>query len=200
MSRFYNPGFAFHDTLKFDNPVNDEKSSNISYYRLEAPAKGFFEVKDTQTVNLATGEEFEVPLRFKELVRTQYADRGVVLVIPGRKCREEENIAASDEDAKRKGTELWKQFTTAKCNEWFGIVEEVKANGRLPRPAEGLFKRCLEERGISDPADIASGLSAAKQGQKENHDLQAQIASLTALVYELKGAQSAAGGEKAKAK
>lgn len=192
-ARFYNPGFAWSYKLKYDNPVNEPNSSNISYYDVQAPAKGFFSVDDTQTVNLPTGEEYEIPLRFKDLIRTQYAECGVVLVAPDRKCTEEENIAPNDEEAKRKGHKVWKVYTLDKCNEWFRIVEEVKANGRLPRPAEGLFKRCLEERGIADPADMATNLSAAKEGQQENKDLQAQIAALTATVNQLVGAKNAKG-------
>lgn len=191
MARFFNPGFAWKYMLKFDNPTTDDKSSNISYYEVSAPKKGFFEVKDTQTIKLPTGEEYEIPLRFKELIRTQYAENGVVLVVPGRECAEEENIAPSDEEAKRKGMQIWKKFTTDKCNEWFQIVEEVKANGRLPRPAEGLFKNCLDERGIADPADVATGLSAAKEGQQENKALQAQLIALTERLSHLEGAKSA---------
>jgi hypothetical protein len=193
MARFYNPGFKWDYTLKFDNPTTDDKSSNISYYKVVAEARSFFEVKDTQTIALPTGEEYEIPLRFKELIRQQYAEFGVVLVAPGRECSEEENIAPDEETARKKGHAIWKKFTTDKCNEWFQIVEEVRANGRLPRPAEGLFKRCLEERGIADPADIATGLSAAKEGQKENKDLQAQLAALTAQVNQLLGAKNAKG-------
>lgn len=193
MARFFNPGFAWSYKLKFDNPTTDASSSNVSYYDVMAPSKGFFDVKDTQTIKLDTGEEYEVPLRFKELIRTTYAEQGVVLVSPDRECREEENIAPNDEEAKRKGFKIWKVFTLDKCNEWFRIVEEVKANGRLPRPAEGLFKRCLEERGIADPADMATNLAAAKEGQKDNKDLQAQLAALTAQVNQLLGAKSAKG-------
>lgn len=187
MARFYNPGFKWDYMLKFDNPTTDEKSSNVSYYRVVAEAKSFFDVKDTQTISLPTGEEYEIPLRVKELIRTQYAEQGVVLVSPGRKCTEEENIAPDDDEAIRKGRALWKVFLTDKCNEWFRIVEETRANGRLPMPAQGLFKRCLEERGIADPADQASNLAAAKEGQKENKDLQEQIRELTKMVHELKG-------------
>ena len=191
MAKFFNPGFKWEYMLKFDNPTSDAQSSNVSYYRVVAEAKSFFEVKDTQTISLPTGEEYEIPLRFKELIRVQYAEQGVVLVSPDRECREEENIAPNEEEAKRKGFAIWKTFTTDKCNEWFRIVEEVKANGRLPRPAEGLFKRCLEERGIADPADVATGLSAAKEGQKENKDLQAMLAEALARINKLEGRKGA---------
>lgn len=189
MSQFYNPGFAWKDTLKYDNPVGDPREVNlISYHVVEAPEDGFFEVKDTTTMKLPTGEEYDVPLRFRELIRHQYAERGVVLISPGRECNETENIAPNKEEAKRKGKAIWKEFTRSKCNEWFGIVEEVKAAGRLPAPAQGLFKRCLQECGIPDPADVASGLANAREGQRENKDLQAQIAALTAQVNQLIGA------------
>lgn len=192
MARFWNPGFKWDDVLKFDNPTADDKSSNISYYRVEAPAKSFFEVKDTQTLVLPTGESYDVPLRFKELIRTQYAERGVVLVQTG-DHNDTVNIAATDEEAKAKGNSTWKTYTTAKCNEWFGIVEEVKAAGRLPQPAQGLFKRCLEERGIADPADMATGLSRAQEGQKENKELQEQLRSLLEKVSRLEGRQERKG-------
>lgn len=192
MSRFYNPGFAWKDTLKFDNPVQETNSSNISYYVVSAEARSFFEVADTQTVDVG-GQEFEVPLRFKDLIRQQYAERGVVLVVPGKEFGEEDNRAGTDEEAKKKGAAIWKQFTINKCNEWFQIVEEVKASGRLPRPAEGLFKRCLEERGIADPADVATGLAKAQEGQKDNKDLQAKLDAVMARLNQLEGARSAKG-------
>jgi len=185
MARFYNPGFAWNETLKFDNPVSDSQSSNISFHPINAGNKSFFEVAEMQVVILPTGEAMEVPLRFKELVRLQYADKGVVLVVPGRTCTELENIAENDVDAKRKGTAVWKQYMMDRCNEWFRLVEEIKAQGRLPRPAEGLFKRCLLECGIADPADYATVLSKAKEDQQENKDMQKQISDLTALVNRL---------------
>lgn len=189
MARFFNPGFRWSYKLKFDNPTSDASSSNVSYYDVVAEAKSFFEVKDTQTISLPTGEEYEIPLRFKELIRTQYAEMGVVLVSPDRVCTPEENIAPDEEEAKRKGFAIWKTFTTDKCNEWFRIVEEVRANGRLPRPAEGLFKRCLEERGIADPADVATGLSSAKEGQQDNKAMQARIEKLEAMLNQAIGAK-----------
>jgi hypothetical protein len=192
MSRFFNPGFAWNDTLKYDNPVGDAREINlISYYRVEAPQKDFFEVKDTTMMRLPTGEEYDVPLRFKELIRQQYAERGVILVVAGRVCTEEENIAGSDDEAKKKGNAMWRHFLREKANEWVRIVEETKATGQLPRPATGLFKRVLEEIGMQDPADTAMGFERAKEGQKANQDLQSMIQSLRDEVNQLKGAQSA---------
>lgn len=190
MSRFFNPGFAWTDVLKFDNPVNDTNSSNISYYRVEAPAKGFFEVKDTVTVNLGDGE-FEQPLRFRELVRQQYAERGVVLIVADRKCSEDENIAATDAEGRAKGIRIWREYLKEKANEWFRIVHEVKAGGQIPRAATGLFKRVLEELGMEDPADSAGMLANAREGQQSNKDLQAQIQELKDQVNQLIGAQGA---------
>jgi hypothetical protein len=194
MARFFNPGFAWNDTLKYDNPVGDiREMNNISYYRIDAPARGFFNVKDTMTMTLPTGEEYDVPLRFKELVRSTYAERGVVLVTPNRECGEDENIAPTDEEAKKKGNAIWKEYMKAKANEWNQIVYEVKAAGQLPRAATGLFKRVLEELAMPDPADIATGFAQAKEGQQSNLDLQQQIAALTATVNQLIGAKSAQG-------
>lgn len=192
MARFYNAGFAWNDTLKYDNPVGDiREMNNVSYYRIDAPAKGFFNVKDTMAMTLPTGEEYDVPLRFKELVRTQYAERGVVLVSPGRECAEGENIAPSDDEAKKKGNAIWKEYLKSKANEWHQIVYEVKAAGQLPRAATGLFKRVLEELGMEDPADTASGFAKAKEGQQSNLDMQAQMALLLEKINRLEGAQSA---------
>lgn len=194
MSRFYNPGTKWEYRQKFDNPTTDASSSNISYYLIAAPAKDFFEVKDTQTIKLPTGEEYEIPLRIKEFVRVQYAELGVVLVDPAREHSEQDNISATDEEAKVKGDRMWKQFTIDKCNEWISIVEETRGNGRIPKPASGLFKHCLDERHIADPADMATNLAAAKEGQKDNKDLQAQLAALTAQVNQLLGAKGANKG------
>lgn len=192
MSKFYNPGFAWNDTLKFDNPIADAKeANNVSYYRVEAPQRGFFDVKDTMAVDMGTGEQFEVPLRFKELIRTQYAERGVVLIAPGRECGEAENIAATEDEAKKKGNAIWKEYLKAKANEWHQIVYEVKAAGQLPRAATGLFKRVLEELGMEDPADTATGFAKAKEGQQANHEMQEVIRKMQTQIDQLTGALGA---------
>lgn len=190
MSKFFNPGFKWEERKSFENPVKENNSSNLSYIMIKAPKNDFFEVPDTQTVN-AGGEEFEVPLRLKDYVRTQYAAQGVILIVPGRECGDMENVAASEDEARKKGHRIWKRFMTEKCNEWIRIVNEARAMGAIPRPAEGLFAHCLEAMGIADPADVATGLSTAQEGQKDNKDLQAQIATLTAQVNQLIGAKSA---------
>lgn len=192
MSKFYNPGFAWKETLKYDNPVGDPREVNlISYYVVEAPEAGFFEVKDTTVMKLPTGEEYEIPLRFKELVRTSHAEHGVVLIAPGRKCTEEENIAGTDEEAKKKGNTIWRNHARDKANEWLRIVHETKASGQIPRAATGTFKRFLELCGVEDPADQAGLIGKAKEDQKSNQDLQSQMAELLAKLNRLEGAQNA---------
>lgn len=189
MSRFYNPGFKWTERKSFDNPVQEPNSSNLSYVFIVAPEGEFFEVPDTQTVNV-NGEPFEVPLRIREYIRTQYVASGVVLISPGRECLEGENIAPSDQEAKRKGDARWKTYTIDKCNEWIRICRENSAAGAIPRPAEGLFAHCLKARGIADPADVATGLSRAQEGQQENKELQAQLADALARINRLEGAKS----------
>lgn len=181
MAKFYNPGFKWEELLKYDNPVADAREvNNVSYFRLRAPERDFFEVPETMTVKLGTGEEMEVPLRFRKLIQTQYADRGVTLVVDG------------DETAAKKAAEKqWKSYLHEKANEWIRIVHEVKAAGQIPRPAQGLFARVLEELGMEDPADSVSLVTRAKEGQKTNEDLQKTIAEMQKQIATLTGALSA---------
>lgn len=192
MSKFYNPGFAWKDTLKYDNPVGDPREVNlISYHVVEAPEAGFFEVKDTTTMKLPTGEEYDVPLRFRELIRTQYAERGVILIVPGRECLEDENIAPDAATARKKGDAIWRNHARDKANEWLRIVFETKASGAIPRPATGTFKRFLEICGVEDPADQAGGIGRAKEGQKANLDMQAEMQAMRDQLNQLIGAKNA---------
>lgn len=181
MAKFYNPGFKWEELLKYDNPVSEAREvNNVSYYRLRAPEKGFFEVDDTMQMKLDTGEEIEVPLRFKKLIAEQYADRGVTLVVGG------------DESAAKKSAERqWKLYLSDKANEWIRIVHEVKAAGQIPRPAQGLFKRVLEELNMEDPADTVAIVTKAKEDQKSDKELQQLIASMRDEINQLKGAMGA---------
>lgn len=183
MAKFYNPGFKWEELLKYDNPVADAREvNNVSYFRLRAPEKGVFEVPDTMLMKLATGEEIDVPLRFKKLIQSQYSDRGVVLI--------DGNGEEAEKAARKTAETQWKQYLHDKANEWIRIVHEVKAAGQIPRPAQGLFQRVLEELGMEDPADNVSVVTRAKEGQQENKELQRQIAEMQKQIAQLTGALS----------
>lgn len=190
---FYNPGFAFSERKQYDNPITDQTTNNVSYYLVEAPTAGFFDVPEYVDIDLVTGETVQVQLKLKDLVRVTYAERGVVMVDPNpkRPITDEDNVAATKEAAVKKANAIWKSFLNAKANEWYAIVEETKANGRRPAAATGLFKKVLAELHLEDPADTIDGLTKAKTDQQENKDLQAMISALTERLARMEGASEA---------
>lgn len=189
MADFYNAGFRFTERKTYDNPFADPRDTNIiSYLNIEAPEGGTFTVPDSVVVTLDSGEEATVSLRLKKLIQETFGPRGVILIDPTQKIiREEEYVANTLEQAKRKGAAIFKGYLTDKANEWFAIVEDVKASGRRPKTATGLFKHALERLGIEDPADTIDGLTKAKEGQKSNLDMQEILASMQRELSELRG-------------
>lgn len=196
MATFYNPGFTFREMKQYDNPLTDSVThNNISYLDLKAPEKSFFEVADHATVTDEAGEEHQVPLKLAKLIKEWYAERGVVLVNPNAKnIQEDDNVALTKEEAKAKGQRLWNKFLRSKANEYFARVSETKAAGQLPVPAQGLFKRVLEELGMKDPADTVEQIIQTQSNTVDNTELMRQVAALTAQLNRLEGAQSKKAG------
>ena len=110
--RFYNPGSRIAETLPFDHPTNNAKDLNtISYWRIEAPEKGFFDVPTQVTVPNDGGEEITVPVNFPKRVQEVYKSWGIVRIDPKAKnISPEDNVANSEKEAGKRARNFTKKF------------------------------------------------------------------------------------------
>lgn len=184
MKIFYNPGPAIKERLPYTNTLKSDKYVNtISYFLMDAPAKDFFEVPEIVTIETDDGEA-QIPVGFVKVLRRAQNERGMVLVDPKYKgiISEEDNVALTKEEAKRKGDIFWDRYLRKKADEWFRIVEEAKVSGRLPQKATGFFKFVLDELHIADPADTIGNILDVKRDLVANNAVQAQIARQEAVI------------------
>jgi hypothetical protein len=190
--RFYNPGFKISELLRFDHPTNDVKVQNlISYYRVEAEPKAFFDVPTETEVETEQGP-MPVAVRFADRIQKEYKAQGVVRVNPKAKdVHESENVALTEKEAKEKGEHLWRESLKALVDEHDATCAQARANGMRPRAATGNTKYALKVLGFDDPANDADTVLNRKQDTGETEALKAQLAALQNTVNQLIGAKAA---------
>lgn len=176
--RFYNAGQRICEKITYDNPLLDQKSSNlIAYYQLDAPEKGFFTVpRELET----SGARY--PVQFDKAVIEKFGKRGVVLVdknLEPDSIPESDPIAATDADAKKKGEASWIQFLRERAQEWLDHCALVRQAGGNPKQATGFHKFALETLGIQDPGATIENVLSTNAGKGEVAELRAQVAELT---------------------
>lgn len=193
MARFYNPGQEINDRLQYTHPTKDPREGNTtSYHLMEAPREDFFEIPDQLVIDSPEGE-IQVPVNFGKRIKALYQARGVIQVIEGKKdVSEDDNVAASDKEAKIKGAAMWREYLKAMVQQHYTSVAEVKSFGGVPRAAQGLTKYAIKFLNMEDPADQVDTITRAKEGQTSNADMQAKIDQLTATVNQLIGAKNGA--------
>lgn len=197
--RFYNGGDRIQQTLRFSNPDGYDPHV-LSFYMLDAPAQGAFEVPEIMHVGLA-----DVPVNFAADISRDFGDRGVILIDasyePPRQTREiaTENgteyvvdeqsqidteaddkipVAATLEAAKKKGVTMWRAYIETKVRAHMEQCEQIRAAGGVPIAASGQMKRWLKLAGYSDPAEAmlleskrqTSALEAIQQQGKKDAD------------------------------
>lgn len=163
--RFYNPGNAINEMLRFDHPTNEPKDlNNVAYYRLEVAPRSFFEVPTHTEVETANGPQ-EVAVGFWKRIKEDYRSYGVVLVDPkARDAAGDDNVAASDKEAREKGDALFKEHLIALAREHVARCEEARAYGGVPRRAIGNTAHALKVLGITDPADqVGTAVESTKK-------------------------------------
>jgi hypothetical protein len=191
MAKFYNPGQKIYDRLQYTHPTKDPKEGNtLSYYLMDAPEGEFFEVPDTVVIDSPEGE-LQVPVNFGKRVKALYQNRGVIQIITGKEIAEDDNAAATEKDAKVKGTAMWREYLRTIAREHYTSVEETKSFGGVPRSATGLTKYALNTLNLEDPADRIDTITRAKEGQTANSELVAQVQAMRDEIQQLKGAQNA---------
>lgn len=189
MSRFYNPGSLINEKIQYTHPTKDPKEgSTLSYHLFLVGEKDFVDVPDTLTLDTAEGE-VTVAVNFAKRIKKDYQSRGMILIDSRMKnILEDDNAATDDKEAKRKGDSMWREYLGSIAREHFAAVDRTRAFGGVPQPATGLTKHALNALKMQDPADHVGTIIAAQEGQVANSETQKQIADLTALVNQLKGA------------
>lgn len=194
MSRFYNPGTKIDEKIQYTHPTKDPKEgSTLSYYTFSVDAKEFVDIPDTLTLDTPEGE-VTVAVNFGKRIKKDYQARGVVLVDARLKnVLDDDNAAADDKDARRKGDLMWREHLKSIAQQHYTSVAETKSFGGVPRAAVGLTKYALNMLNMEDPADQVDTITRAKEGQASNLATQEQIAQLLARINQLEGAKGAQG-------
>jgi hypothetical protein len=189
MGRFYNAGTQIDERLSYTHPTKDPKEGNtLSYHLLKVEEKEFFEVPETFTLDTPEGE-VTVSVNFTKRIKSLYQKRGIIQIDARAKTvDEDDNLALTDKDAKIKGERMWREYLKDIARAHFAAVGETKSFGGVPQVARGLTKYALNVLQMEDPADTVDTVIRAKEGKIENSETQKQIADLTALVNQLKGA------------
>lgn len=184
--RFYNGGDKINDRIPFDNPNNDIKVDNIvSYYHLQAPAQGYFEVPDS----IATGRNRSFS-NFDLTVMSKWGQLGVVRVDrdidPAMSATP---VAPDDREAKILGDRIHEEYLTKLVQDYVNRVEEAKAQGKLILPAQGYTKHALKKLGIADPAlTVKNMVEKQKSGSDED---KLKISLLEAQIKQMQDQQTA---------
>lgn len=195
MARFYNPGTKIDEKIQYTHPTKDPKEgSTLSYYGFAVDQKDFVDVPDVLNLISPEGEELTVAVNFSKRIKKDYQNRGVILVDPRLKdILDDDNAATDDKEAKRKGDSMWREHLKSIVQAHYTSVAETKSFGGVPRAAVGLTKYALNMLNMEDPADQVDTITRAKEGQATDAATQKQIADLTALVNQLKGALESKG-------
>lgn len=176
---FFNPGNRIYEKLAFDHPTNDIKQVNlIAYHQIDAAEHDFFEVPTEITVTTEQGE-FAVSVKFADRIQSAYKDYGVVRVNPKAKdIHEDDNVATTREEAKKKGDRLWREFLMAKAREHIANVEMARASNVAPSYAKGVYAHALKVLGMKDPADPVGSVVESNKHVVDMDTVQAQMAEL----------------------
>ena len=181
---FYNPGHRINEMMRFDHPTNDDKQmNNVSYFVVDAPEHGYFEIPSEVEVQTEQGP-VQISVKFADRIQRDFREYGVVRIVDPKKVtiNEDDNTAADKKSAKEKGERLWSDYLVAKAREHIQNVETTFAIGGIPQRARGDFAHALKMLNMEDPADKV-GVALSRAGDTETvKDLKAQIEELRGLV------------------
>lgn len=195
MSRFYNPGTKIDEKVQYTHPTKDPKEgSTLSYYPFMVAERDFVEVPDVLTLDTPEGE-VTVAVNFAKRIRKDHQSRGVILIDSRLKnILDDDNAAADDKEAKRKGDLMWREYLKTIAQEHVTRCEEIRSMGNVPRGAFGLTKYALDFVGMSDPALSVEMFTKDKESRTSNAEMVALMQSMRDEINQLKGAQSARNG------
>lgn len=175
---FYNAGKRISEHIQIDNPYNYENDNACkSFYRLDAPERGFFNIPAQLSIGEAT-----VQVNFIEDILAKHGPKGFVLInaeLGDGEIPEDRPITNSKDKAVAKGDALWRLHLQSVANIHLNFCQESLAKGGKPMQAYGFTAFALKELGITDPGAPAS---VVQSNQDDVAELKKQIADLTKLV------------------
>lgn len=182
MERLYNGGDRILETMIYTKPDGRDIHAN-GHFLVDAPAESFFEVPTELEDGVAT-----VHVRFAQDLLRRHGHRGVILIdknldVDG--IADSEPVAATEEQAKRKGRERWLEHCRNVVRKFEEEVAQARAQGGAPRRPSGFTKRALELLGIKDPTEaLLLEAASSKSELAELKDIvrrqQEQLAQLVA--------------------
>jgi hypothetical protein len=172
---FYNAGTKIQETLQFDYPGRDPKvESLVAHWSLLVEPASFFEVPSMimpEGRPVWTGWDQEIMKRHggKRVVQViaTYVDNG-----------EDLPIAATREEAVKKGRVMWQSYLVGLVQTHKDHVSEMRVRGLTALPAQGLTKYAIKTLGLEDPAlDVQTAIER-KENTSEVEALKAQLTAM----------------------
>ncbi len=176
--KLYNAGDRIVETLAFSLPDGHDIHC-VGHLRVEAPARGVFQIPATVNVCGATVFTHAV----KAFV-DRHGHKGVVLIDANAdpdKTGENEPVAPTEEAARTKAAKLWKAYCRDVVRGYFEERDLARAQGGAPRGAAGFVKRAMEVLGMGDPDErLFQGMQPAESDRVAR--LERELAEMRELV------------------
>ena len=184
--RFYNPGSRIYEKMAFDHPTNDIKSMNlVSYYTIDVGAKELFDVPTEVPVDAESGEQY-VSVKFADRIQKDFKPLAVIRINPKAKdINEDDNVAANESDAKKKGEILWREAMLQLVRDHKRSCDEARHAGLTPARARGTIAHALKTLGIEDPANDVADVLSRRQDQSEVSLLKSELADMQKMLLNL---------------
>ena len=149
-ARFYNAGDRIDEKFIYTLPDGHDIHCN-AHQRVQIAARGFTDV----ALELNIGPAI-VRLRTDVDIRLRFGRRGVIQVDRNREpdsILPEEPLAATDEDARKKGDALWRAYLRDVVETFEKEIAEARAAGRPSRTPSGFTRRAYELLNIEVPGN-----------------------------------------------
>lgn len=173
--RFYNGYNDINETVPFTKETNDKTLNPNGLWPLKAAAMSFFEAPGM--IELDRGGACST--NFDRTIGDKFGHLGVVLIDAKKNPLSwGRPLAANDEDAKKMGDEIHAEYMQDVVQKHINQVEEAKAVGRTPLPAQHYTKYALKKLGIADPAMQVRNFVEHATQNTEVAELKAQMAAL----------------------
>ena len=191
MIRFYNPGPAFSEKMRFDHPTNDPKYlNNISFWIVNAEKESFFDCPTVVDVDSLQGT-VQIAVQFADRLHKEFREFGIIRIDPKRDpetINPSEQIATNEKDAKSLGKAVWEDYMLQLAREHIETVERARNVGVIPARAMGLKAHALKVLGMQDPADAAGNLAKTNKDVPALEAIMAQMAEMARTIKKLQGA------------
>ena len=151
--KFYNGGDRVNERFSYTRPDEDHRVSNcVSYWVMDAPSKGFFEVP----LLLQNDNGGTVFVNLQQELTDRYGERGFVKIdrdLEDEDCAKEVWLANSEKMAKQKGDAQWKVY----CRKVIDAYEEENERRKIvplpPLKPSNFVRHAYQELGLLAPGE-----------------------------------------------